>query len=165
MTVKWPTGKTGYAMRKEIGKNLDAILDGKVLSIDPASKSAGWALHISSTLVESGTIKAPDSMPINRRLWKICDELILLEKPDVLVIEKLRGSMTHVYLLWSVGMIVSAIRAPILLEMPVTVWRSFRPENYEKSDQNDAEMIGGTLIALAKDLRDNPAKPPKIQEL
>src|SRR3990167_9279168 len=159
--VKWPTGKTGYAMRKEITKHADAILDGKVLAVDPASKSAGWATYISSSLVSSGVFTAPDSMPINRRLWKLADDLAKLEKPDVLVVEKIRGSMAHIYLLWSVGMVVSTIKAPILLEMPVSVWRSFRPEGYEKNDRNDAEMIGSTLIALAQDIRDNPGADRK----
>jgi hypothetical protein len=69
-----------------------------------------------------------------------------------MALELLRGTMAHAYLKWSAGVSVAAVRAPILLEIPVVVWKAAIEADYEKSDEFDAQMIGRALIWFTRDM-------------
>lgn len=132
-----------------------------VLAIDPSSGSynkagqqsyPGYALFDRGELVESGVIdldgKNVDIQFRLREIYDCCAEQF--EAPDVLVIERIRGRKAHEYLKWSISVFITAIRAPILIEMPVTTWRSYAGPNHDKSDENDAIAIGQAAVAIAK---------------
>jgi len=123
-----------------------------MLAVDPGSKTAGWALFEKGVLVDSGQFKASSSMPIHRRLQVLYDKFTEHQAPDVISIERLRGSMSHAYLFWAVGIAVTAVRAPIMLEVPINVWKATVPKDYVKTDQADAESIGEAVVMIAREI-------------
>ena len=52
----------------------------------------------------------------------------------------------------AVGVIQSAIQGPVV-EVPVASWKKFCPEDYNKSDDNDAILIGLAAIYEACQIR------------
>jgi hypothetical protein len=140
--------KTEKKMTDNIGKCLDLILDGTMLAIDPGSNSLGYAIYKAGELEISGEIKGKGLA--HERLHEIADQLLELEKPDVLAIELIRKN--HV-LIWSIGTTIACIRSPNLIEVPITLWHKLRADDYEKTDALDAELIGQVVISRAKILR------------
>jgi hypothetical protein len=51
-------------------------------------------------------------------------------------------------------MIVSSIKSPRLIEIPVQFWRKLIGKDYEKTDANDAEMIGKVVITIVEEYVD-----------
>jgi len=137
---------------KQIKLHKNTILTGSVLAIDPASRSLGYAIAEAGEVVEYGSLVAEDA-PINIRLQSIVN-VLQEEEYDILVIELIRGSMAHVYLHWAVGAIVSAVQAPILLELPIHAWKAWVGKEYIKGDDTDANAIAETLLALARESED-----------
>lgn len=139
-----------------------AILEGTVLAMDPSSGSfnqkkkeqsyPGYALFREGELVESGVVDLNgQELNIWERLRELYDCLENdFDVPDVLIIERIRGRVAHQYLKWSVGIIGTAVRAPVVIEMPVSTWRSFAGKDHEKSDENDAIAIGTAAVKLAR---------------
>lgn len=128
-----------------------SILTDSILAIDPASISLGWAWFQHGILIISGEYTVPRTMSPHKRLPMLMDQLTDWTKTDVMVIEKM--FRYNASLVWSVGATIVTIRPDIMIEMPVRVWQAFRDDDYEKSDQADAELIGKALIYLAKDLK------------
>lgn len=140
---------------KQVKQAEDLILGGTMLAIDPSSGSKdstmGYAFFDQAEMVESGIIKIDHKKPIHERLVEIHDFLFdKFIQPDVLVIEKIRGSRSHPYLFWSVGVAVAASRPSFLIEMNAATWHRVAGTDYIKSDQTDAEMIGLTAINMAQ---------------
>jgi Holliday junction resolvasome RuvABC endonuclease subunit len=124
-----------------------------VVAVDPGTYNVGFAVFEATKLRASGVIEIPKKLEINERLAYLLDELTKIAgKADVLALELLRGQMAHAYLVWSAGVAVAAVRAPVLLEIPVVLWKAAVEDDYQKSDQNDAQMLGRSLIWFAKDL-------------
>jgi Holliday junction resolvasome RuvABC endonuclease subunit len=157
--VKWAAGYQN--LQHKIHLNADAILTGTLIAIDPASFSSsvpGYAIFRSGELEFAGTIPKPKHKDINRRVQYLYDEIAALVPvpPDVLAIEEIHKSIAHASLLWAVGVSVAAARAPVMLEIPLNVWKSLAkatPE-YAKDDVNDAVMIGKTVILLAREYKE-----------
>lgn len=135
------------------------ILTGTVLAIDPSSGAwsqrykeqshPGWARFHAGVLVASGVVPMDGKKQnIFQRLRALYDAL-LAEKPDVLVVEQIRGTMAHQYLKWSVGVIIASVRASYTIEMPIATWRAYAGKGHKKSDEADAVQIGLTLISIA----------------
>ena len=134
---------------EKIQKNRDKILGGTMIAIDPASRSLGYSVWQLGRMTDSGSIEAKGD--IGQRLAYLHDCLEGLPQADVMVIEKIgQGRQAHHFLLWSQGAIAAALRAPVTIEIPPSLWRRFRDKDYIKSDLNDAMYIGRTAIALAK---------------
>ncbi len=140
--------RTVNKMDKMIRGCIDEIIDGTLLAIDPASISMGYAIYKAGELEISGEIKGK-GMP-HERLHQIADQLIALEAPDVLAIELIRKNTT---LIWSVGTTIASVRSPHLIEVPLSIWHSLREDDYVKTDQLDAELIGRSVVERAKLLR------------
>lgn len=149
---KWTQGTKTKLDIKEIEKHALTILRGVVLVIDPASKSLGWAIYRQGKLDKKGTIVAK-AVNVNTRLIEISRKLEpLIAGVDVLAIEKIRGSRAHDYLKWSIGMVISTVRSPIMVEVPISLWKQVRTVEYTKTDENDAEMIGIVVMTIAKEV-------------
>jgi hypothetical protein len=155
--IKWPQG-SGKDLRKirEFCKTYNTeLLNGHLLAIDPASRNMGWASFMSGELRDSGTVRVAGVA--HRRLRDLYDELQsqFSEVPSVLAIEKIRGHGSSHILVWSVGVIQTALRAPLVYEVPISFWKVLAKAdpNYCKSDEKDAEKIGQVLIAIAKEVR------------
>ena len=149
--VEWTKGKVNEQIVKKIEGHADIIKDGIVLAIDPASRSLGWALYEKGKFIKKGTIVSKKK-EVNDRLQDISAQLQTEFKDvDLLAVEKIRGSQSHDYLKWAIGMIITSIRAPRLIEVPIQFWRKLIGKDYEKTDENDAEMIGKVVITIAED--------------
>ncbi len=135
----------------------DSILSGWVLSLDPGSKSAGYALFYKGMLIASDEISGGFGNIADRldRL-RIEIEQVLAEHGrkfvDVVAVEKVRSSTGHIYLTWAAGVMVSASKADKLFEITTTMWKkNVDKSSYLKSDQRDAEEIGRLVITLAQE--------------
>jgi hypothetical protein len=140
-------------------KHSDKILKGTMISIDPGSKSPGWALWMCGRLVDSGVIKTKSTHNISERLASISDFLEGLPQADIVIVEKIgmmtggpksRKAQAHRFLFWSLGAITAAVRCDTVVEIPQTLWRKYRDKDYIKSDEADAIMLGKTAKELCK---------------
>lgn len=140
----------------------ELILTGTLLAIDPSSGSwnsktkeqsyPGYALFKAGVLVESGVVqvsgknkKAPE------RLRMVYDALVAkFTAPDILAIELIRGRMAHETLKWAVGVSIAAIRAPIVIEVPIMSWKKWAGKDHIKTDENDAVAIGMVVLEAAR---------------
>jgi Holliday junction resolvasome RuvABC endonuclease subunit len=100
--------------RQALAELKNEILKGKMLAIDPSSSSrkskTGFAYFEKGEIVESGTIDIDYKKHISERLDALYDFLRTnYYQPDALVIERIRGSRSHIYLHWAVGISIAAI--------------------------------------------------------
>jgi len=151
--VKWPAK---YAtLYRTVKKAKAQILNGKILAIDPASKTAGYALYDKGKLVTSGKLICKPKEPIAVRLASLHEQIqdLLDEDVSVVAIEQIRGTMAHAYLKFAVGAAMAASGRPLTFEVPINVWRAVAKATvgYEKSDDRDAELIGEALIRICSE--------------
>jgi hypothetical protein len=146
----------GYYMSKfetQVRKHARALLHGTVLAVDPASGGTsmpGWAAFRDGKLIKSGTLEINSKRTIQKRLHELF-ELLEETAPDVLLVEQLgKSKTTHMYLLWSVGVIVAAVSPKILIEVPISSWKKHAGKDHKKSDENDARAIGEVTLDLAR---------------
>lgn len=151
--VPWPQKYDKFYRQVQAARGL--ILEGSMLAIDPSSRTMGYAFYDSAVLVTSGTLSAPAKMATNDRLIMLHDRIqeLVPSPPDVMAIEEIRGKMAPYQLHWSVGGTITAVRPPVLIEVPINVWKpvSRLTDWYFKDDEIDARMIGHSLIRLVKE--------------
>ena len=133
--------------RQALRKNLHEILTGRVLYVDPSSTSMGFSISEQGEFVRSGCFVTKGS--VGARLKYLSDEIKTLGDFDVLVIEKIRGSRSHTFLFWAVGMTAACIGKPIC-EIPWPAWKVMIDDQYSKTDENDAIYISKFVLAFAK---------------
>lgn len=99
------------------------------LFIDPASIQSGWALFEDSTLVASGTVRAPSKESPAKRLRAIYRAYSAIRKQHgpfhEVHIERL-VRMTHIYTHYSVGVLMCAfagIRGPVSGDVNIKSWQ------------------------------------------
>ncbi len=149
------------------------LTTGSILCIDPSigssSSSCGYALFVTGELKECGTIEVKLSGNHSQRLHQLCETLRTdFTRPDVLIVEQInlwRGgrSQTALVLNRVIGAVLSVWSMENVLEIPPPLWHSFTEVvGYEKSDSNDAVMLG---ICALEVCRGNPGnvkpKPEK----
>jgi len=143
---------------KEISKIKDKILSGWVVSVDPGSKSAGYAIFYKGRLAASGALdggEAPIAGRLKSLFRQLSDLLVDLDVPevDLVLVEKVRTSTGHVYLTWSSGALLAATNAMKAIEITTTQWKKNTDKStYIKSDRQDAEEIGKFAIRVAQEL-------------
>jgi hypothetical protein len=140
---------------KHLKDNKNKILKGTMLAVDPSSGSKdsrpGYALFESGKLVESGTVSIDYRQKIDKRLQDLQDKLEDSHfHPDILIIERIRGMRSHIYLHWAVGVIVATIRSDLVVEMPTSMWRKYVTNDYIKSDAMDAVSMGVAAIQIVE---------------
>lgn len=154
--VKWPART--FAFYAQVKAAMKPILTKTVLAIDPSSGGSsqpGYAVFTKGELVACGELKIPSRKSIQERLGIVYDQVgsILSEPPDVLALEDVsKGTMGHEYLKWSAGVTIAAARAPTMLVVPINIWRAVAKATpvYEKTNTNDAVLIGMALVMLAR---------------
>lgn len=139
---------TNVAVINRIKESKSAILSGTILCIDPASNCVGYALYIGGKLKDSGKVKAKAKDPIYLRLSQIMAGLPQY-KPDLVLIELVRSSTGHVYMVWAVGAIIAMYGLPTI-EIPHRLWKNIQDDKYTKDDDIDAIYMGKYAIAIAK---------------
>lgn len=150
--IKWPYGSQMHALKKAVKDNLDTILTGKLIGIDPASKTLGYAVSEAGVINDNGTIELDPKQPLNQRLQDLVKTLQKDGEYSILVIEMIRGKMSHAYLKFSVGAVMGGVQAKVAIEVPVNVWRAVAGKDHVKSDANDAHAILNAVLTLAKEL-------------
>jgi len=151
-------------LEQSIREHTAPLLNGTVLAIDPSSGSQhsqpGYAIYKAGQLVDSGLVRIRSGDHISNRLYRLAKSLREdFEEPDLLVTENIPPFMGEgpgaafatrnvISLHQSVGVIMSVWSVPVLQVSPRS-WRSLIPDNYVKSDENDAIMLGWTAIHKA----------------
>lgn len=170
---------THPSLVKAVSVNMDQILNGAFLCIDPSSGSAsnvkkgwtgsmpGYAVFRKGTLLRSGTIEVPEKLLkgpnyLLHRLQFIANALRrkFPKKFKLLVIEHIYfkpGRNTNMQsfqaLNQSVGAIAAALQWRKVLGVIAWEWAKHKPEGYLKGDANDAISIGNFVINIAKELQ------------
>lgn len=152
VSIRWPNGNHMNALRKQVSANIDSILKGTILAIDPASIRLGYAVAKRGEIVEQGTIELDQKAHIGDRLKDIVNILQNDAEYDVLAIEMIRGQMAHAFLKFSVGAAMGGAKAHTHIEVPINAWKAVAGKGHEKDDASDAAMIAKTIITLALEL-------------
>lgn len=158
---KTPSSK----LEQAIAQYANELLSGTILAIDPSSGSAnsqpGYAIYQAGQLQDSGLVRIRSGDAVHNRLHRLARSLREdFTKPDLLVTENIPPFMGDgpgaafatrnvISLHQSVGVVMSIWDVPVLQVSPRS-WRSLVPDNYLKSDENDAIMLGWTAIHKAK---------------
>jgi len=137
-------------INKEVGKLASLILTGTMLVFDPASRKLGYSYYVNGEFEESGPIQLDEKKSISHRLNELTHIITAFPTVDVLAVERIRGSRAHIYLTWSVGVIVAGGYCNNLIEVPVSTWHKFAGKGHVKSDEADAVAMGDCLIAMAR---------------
>lgn len=125
----------------------------RFVAIDPASGASsmpGFAVYENGSLVSSGTLSINSDFPIQYRLQQLAAECRNLGVFDILVIERIRGKMSHESLKWAVGTIIASVQADGLIEMPITTWQKYAPKDWVKGDESDAIAIGHAVLHITQ---------------
>jgi Holliday junction resolvasome RuvABC endonuclease subunit len=159
VTIKWPKGCEDFYRFVALNKAL--ILSGTVLAIDPSTTSPGFALFENGQLIIKGVLKVDAKRPAFQRLQQLPDliKAICKDAPDVVAVEKVPKAAAHVYLLYGVGATIAAARTPRVIDVDIPVWKAVAQTDpvYTKTDANDAEKIGQSLIYRALQLTSETA--------
>jgi hypothetical protein len=158
--------KTSRAYR-DIEDNLQAILDGVIISIDPSigssSSMPGWAVYRAGQYVASGTFSIPVHKSIPDRLRILANHVRKLynEYPsDVLVYEDIPAqrygmgnAVAHASLLKALGAILSVPGPDGYVGIMPVSWKKGVRDTYQKGDESDAVEIGYVVIEFAAQMR------------
>lgn len=100
----------------------------RIIYVDPASISSGWALFENGKLTRSGTIAVDKKKNVFLRLYHIHRQYKALRiKADELHIEQLVRN-THIYTHWSVSVIAHALfhsNIQVDADIPISSWQKF----------------------------------------
>lgn len=103
-------------------------MNKRILYVDPASISTGWALFENGKLQASGTVAVDKKMPVFLRLHHIYKAYKKLRlSPHEIHIEQLVRN-THIYTHWSVSVIaLSMFRRNVQVDadIPISSWQKF----------------------------------------
>jgi len=145
------------------------LLEGTILSIDPSTGSSaslpGFAWFSGGELIESGVLEVDYRLSRSIKLYEIARTIREdFNKPDILLVEQIstiiyRGSKMNATgmagLQKAIGAIIGARPFEHVIEIPASAWRSYKPDNYVKSDEMDAVTIGLCATEVAKEVIEN----------
>lgn len=149
---------------KQIAENIQYILNGVFISIDPSigssSSMPGYAVYREGELVESGIFSIahrdasiPDRL---RALHNHVRKLYTKYEPDALVYEDIPVSRhggradSHASLLKAVGAILAVPGTTGHVGIYPVSWKSEARDTYVKGDEADAIEIGYVAIQVAR---------------
>lgn len=151
-----------------ISKCYREVLEGTMLCIDPStgSKSSrpGFAWYEKGVLKESGEIIVDLKENRSKRLYEIARTVREdFPKPDVLVVEYIppvtyrtsehgMDGVSLMALQKAIGAIIGAHPFEHLLEIPASAWRKYKPDDYIKSDEWDAIVLGICAVETANQI-------------
>ncbi len=155
-------------LQEDIKKHYQAILEGTLLAIDPASGGSslpGFCYFKQGQFIESGVIRLPQSALIETRLQQLSKTLReQFEVPDVLVIEDIPPFMANkgggfrtrsvVNLHYSVGVILASVNTSRIIRCTPVAWRHWVSQHwpdYVKTDENDAVAMARCILHYAKE--------------
>ena len=108
----------------------------RILYVDPASISSGWALFENGKLTRSGTIAVDKKKNVFLRLYHIHRQYKKLRiQADELHIEQLVRN-THIFTHWSVSVIALALfhsNVQVDADIPISSWQKFTEWKEERN--------------------------------
>ncbi len=148
----------------------EAVLRGRMLVVDPScgsqSSQPGYAIRHEGIVTDSGVIDMPIEESLDRRLFYLGRSLRteFTEKYDVVAIEdvpthrftKGRGGRTYanersqLSLHAACHVIISSFDVDHFIRISPPTWWSFAPDDYKKSDESDALVMGHAIDAIAR---------------
>ena len=155
--ITWP--KVSAEFDTFVRKHSDQILFGTLVSVDPSSGGSsqpGYAVFEVGELRTRGELKLDRKLGVYERLQLLTDMVrqITLDPPDVFACEEIPKRAAHHYLLWAVGATFAGARTPACLQVPIHIWKRVgQALGMDKSNENDAELIGRALIYRARYLK------------
>lgn len=159
-------------LQQGVQENLDRVLRGTLLAIDPSSGSQnsqpGYAIFQAGSFVDGGVIDLKVGSALNSRLFALGKTLREeFRCPDILVTEKIPPigqngfhANSMMSLQKSIGTVISSFECP-LVEVAPNTWRKHIPTTYVKRDDNDALMMAYTVLVCAQELAGEPIMPLK----
>jgi hypothetical protein len=158
--------KTSKAYQN-IEENLQGILEGVIVSIDPSigssSSMPGWAVYRAGQYVASGTFPILAHKSIPDRLRTLANHLRKLYNeypPDCLVYEDIPAQRygmgnanAHASLLKALGAILSVPGPDGYVGIMPVSWKKMVRSTYEKGDEADAVEIGYIVIECAAQIK------------
>lgn len=151
------------------------ILEGTFISIDPSvgsgSSMPAWALYKQGKLVESGKWKIELDQELADRcrdLHGLVTALIKETTPLLVVVEKITagGRFKRMdSLLKGVGAIMVAASPLPVLEISPRTWQTMKPDDYYKSDEQDAIAIGYYVVETSKGNSNGSKETPGTSRL
>lgn len=158
-------------MQQALRPHVATVLSGTVLAIDPSSGSRnsqpGYALLQRGQLVDSGLLRIGSGRALHSRLYDLAHTLReSFEEPDILVTEFIAPGLSEtgyfgksmVSLQRAVGVVQSCFDRPCI-EVAPRSWRAHIPEPYYKADDNDAVMLGFSVLWAAQDMEKQERTP------
>lgn len=107
----------------------------------------GLCIYQDGVEVLAKTLKVHEKLPISQRLTylhELLDGFIQQEldgSVDLVLIEKVRSSSGHVFLVWAAGGAISACASPVVIEIPAYMWKKVVDKDYVKTDEMDARYM------------------------
>lgn len=112
----------------------------RILYVDPASISSGWALFEDGELIDSGTVAVDKKMNVFLRLHHIYKAYKKLRlSPNEIHIEQLVRN-THIYTHWSVSVIALGMfrrNVQVDADIPISSWQKFTDWKGNKAPLKD----------------------------
>lgn len=152
-----------------IEENLQRLLEGVVVSIDPSigssSSMPGWAVYRAGQYVASGIFEMAVHKSLPERLRTLANHIRKLYNeypPDVLVYEDIPAqrygmgnAVAHASLLKALGAILSVPGPDGYVGIMPVSWKQLVRDTYNKGDEADAVEIGHVVIECAGQIRYN----------
>ncbi len=128
------------------------ILEGNMISIDPASKSMGMSVFAQGEYQRYYLIKCEDPKAgIGERLYSMYNQLPDLEEVGTMVVELVRPRTGHIYLTWAAALCMIKYGPKNVIELSTGAWHKIKPDDYIKSDVLDSRLIGDFTIRICKE--------------
>lgn len=165
-----PKPKTSW--ERAVARYAERVLTTTVLSVDPSSSSRGsqpgYALFRGGVLQEAGVLDIPPGLPLNQKLGRLVQDLQSgFTGVDILILEYISPffakQRSHMSLQRACGAIMGAVPADICLECPPQTWHLLAPENYVKTDMNDAILMGTATFVTASKLLGLPWEQYRVE--
>ena len=149
---KWPKGTDMARLRTLVNRHISAIRQGRWIVIDPGVVS-GYAVYTKGELIHSGIIKCKAGDDIQKRSRAIHELFGTETEPyDFMAIERIRGTMAPYSLMFNVGAYMACVPTNECIEVPIPVWHKLKTAEYIKSDKQDAELIGQSILMIAEEI-------------
>lgn len=157
--IKWP--KSNKAFDDFIKQHKDKILYGTLVAVDPSSggtSQPGFAVFEAGELRTKGELTLDRKLGVYERLQLLTEQVraITLDPPDIFVCEEIPKRAAHHYLLWAVGATFAGARTPLCIQVTIHMWKAVgKALGIDKSNENDAELMGRVMIYRAQMLGDD----------
>lgn len=150
--MKKITAPTHKKIVEVLLNNKKLLLEQRWIAIDPASRSIGYALVEGGEVVEKGTIKT-NKKCIGERLNDLFHQLEdKFDDLSMVAVELVRPNSGHLYLTWGAGVVAAGTNAPLVIEIPTSMWAKRKDSGWAKTDVLDALYIAKLILTIVSEV-------------